>query len=257
MIFESHAHYDDEQFDEDREALLASLPGLGVGVVVNAGASIATSMKGIELADRHLHVYAAAGVHPHDVGTMKDKDLETLIALAAHPKTVAIGEIGLDYYYDNVPPEVQKLWFREQLAVAKELAMPVIIHSREASKDTYDLLLEAHAQENGGVIHCFSGSPETAARFVKLGWHLGIGGVVTFKNAKKLVETVRQTPLEHLLVETDCPYLAPVPHRGKRNDSRNIPHIIREIARIKETTPEEVEEATWRNGLALFGIEGV
>ncbi len=254
MIFESHAHYDDERFDGDREELLKVLPDSNIGIVVNAGASIATSLKAIQLAEEYPYIYAAAGVHPHDVGGMKEKDLETLIALAANRKTVAIGEIGLDYYYDNVPPEIQKLWFREQLNVAGELAMPVIIHSREASKDTYDILYEANAHKNGGVIHCYSGSAETAKRYVKLGYYLGIGGVVTFKNARKLVETVKEIPLEHLLVETDCPYLAPIPHRGKRNDSRYLKHIIEAIAEIKGVSPQLVEQITWDNGMKLFDI---
>lgn len=254
MIFESHAHYDDAKFGADREATIKKAKNVGVGCIINAASSMESSRRSIELARHHDIIYSSVGVHPHDVQDMKEKDLEILLAMSAFEKVVAVGEIGLDYYYDNVPKEIQKLWFREQVKLAVDLDMPMIIHSREASKDTYDLLFESEGHRVGGVIHCFSGSLETAKRYVDLGYYLGIGGVITFNNAKKLVEVVKAIPLEHLLVETDAPYLTPTPHRGKRNDSSYLPEVIHKIAEIKGLTPEEVERVTWANGCRLFGL---
>ncbi len=254
MIFESHAHYDDDRFAKDREAILKKVRGAGVGCIINAASSMNSSRLSLELAKTHEIIYTSVGVHPHDVQEMKENDLEILLAMTAFDKVVAIGEIGLDYYYDNVPPEIQKLWFRHQIKLAVDLDLPMIIHSREASKDTYDILHENNAHKVGGVIHCFSGSVETAKMYVKLGYYIGIGGVITFKNSKKLVEVVKEIPLDKLLVETDSPYLSPIPHRGKRNDSSYLPHIIEEIAKIKNVSSKEVEEATWNNGCKLFGL---
>lgn len=254
MIFESHAHYDDAQFGLDREAVIKKVREAGVGCIINAAADMNSSRRSLELAKTHEIIYTSVGVHPHDVNKMKEHDLEVLIAMSVFEKVVAIGEIGLDYYYDHVPKEVQKLWFREQIKLAVDLDLPIIVHSRDASKDTYDLLMENRADQVGGVIHCFSGSLETAKKYVEKGFYLGIGGVVTFKNAKKLVDVVRDIPLSHLLVETDCPYLAPIPHRGKRNDSSYLPHVIEGIAAIKGITAEEVEQATWDNGRRLFRL---
>lgn len=252
MIFESHAHYDEEQFGPDREAVLKKVRNAGVGCIINVAASMNSSRISLEMAKTHEIVYAAVGVHPHEVQSMKESDLEILLAMTAFDKVVAIGEIGLDYYYDTAPREIQKLWFREQIKLAVDLDLPVIIHSREAAQDTFDLLKEGDAHKVGGVIHCFSGSVEMARRYVDLGYYIGVGGMVTFKNAKKIVEVVAHTPLEHLLVETDSPYLAPVPYRGKRNDSSYLPEIIAKIAAIKGVTPQEVERATWENGQRLF-----
>ena len=254
MIFESHAHYDDERFGPDREAVLKKVRNAGVGCIINCGADMNSSRKSLELAKQHEIVFSSVGVHPHDVGEMKEKDLEILLAMTAFEKVVAIGEIGLDYYYDNAPREIQKLWFREQLKLAVDLGMPVIIHSREAAQDTYDLLLEAGAEAVGGVIHCFSGSAEMAKRYVDLGYYIGIGGVVTFKNAKKLVEAVEVIPMDKILIETDAPYLSPEPYRGKRNDSSYLPEVINKIAEIKGITPDEVERITWDNGRKLFDL---
>lgn len=252
MIFESHAHYDDERFDEDRDTVLMSAHRAGVGIMINAGASIASSEAGIALAQNYEFIYAACGVHPHDVATMNSDDINRLKTMATHKKVVAIGEIGLDYYYDNVDRELQKHWFKQQLILAQEVNLPVIIHSREASKDTFDLMSETKSERVGGVIHCFSGSLETAKKYVELGYFLGIGGVITFKNAKKLIEVVENIPLEYLLVETDAPYLAPIPYRGQRNDSRFIPPIIQRIAQIKNIDPTLVEDVTYENGKRLF-----
>lgn len=255
MIFESHAHFDDEQFSPDREAVLKKVRRAGVERIINVAASMDSSRISLELAKSHEIIYSSIGVHPNDVQHMKEQDLEILLAMSAYKKVVAIGEIGLDYYYDNVPKEIQKLWFREQIKLAVDLDLPMIVHSRDASKETFDLLYENEGHKVGGVIHCFSGSVETAKRYVELGYYLGIGGVVTFKKAQKLKDVVKEIPLKNLLVETDSPYLAPTPYRGKRNDSSYLPMIIDEIAEIKGITPKEVEYATWDNGMKLFGLD--
>lgn len=252
MIFESHAHYDSEQFNKDREALFKRFPEAGIQYVINIGADLRSSRLSVEMAKRYPFVYAAVGVHPHDVKDMKEDNLEHLIHMAAFDKVVAIGEIGLDYHYDYSPRSIQKLWFREQLKVAKDLGLPVVIHSREASQDTFDLIMEADLTEAKGVIHCYAGSAEMAKEYVKHGYYIGIGGVVTFNNAKKTKEVVEAIPLDRILIETDAPYLAPVPHRGKRNDSTYLVHVIEAIAKIKGVSPEEVEEATYMNGKRLF-----
>lgn len=254
MIFESHAHFDDEKFAKDREAVIKKVREAGVGLIINAASSMNSSRISLELAKTHEIIYSSVGVHPSEVQQMKESDLELLLAMTAFPKVVAIGEIGLDYYYDSVPAEIQKLWFRQQIKLAVDLDLPLIIHSREASEDTFNILHENNAHSVGGVIHCFSGSAEMAKRYTDLGYYLGIGGVITFKNAKKLKEVVAATSLEHLLVETDAPYLSPEPHRGKRNDSSFIPHIIEEIAKIKGVSAKEVEEVTWKNGKTLFKL---
>lgn len=254
MIFESHAHYDDARFGSDREAVLKKVRNAGVGCIINAASSMNSSRVSLELAKRHEIMFTSVGVHPHDVQEMKESDLEILLAMTAFDKVVAIGEIGLDYYYDTAPREIQKLWFREQIKLAVDLELPLIIHSREAAQDTFDVLKENEAHKVGGVIHCFSGSLEMAKRYIGLGYYIGIGGVVTFKNAKKTIEVVEGIPLNRILVETDAPYLAPAPHRGKRNDSSYIPDIIQKIAEIKGITPKVVEKATWDNGRALFKV---
>lgn len=253
MYFDSHAHYNDERFDEDREALLDKLPMQGVDYVVNAGADIKSSIQGIELAKRYDYVYAAVGIHPHDVQELTDKDLEVIKQLTTHEKVVAIGEIGLDYYYNHSDEEKQIYWFKKQLQLARDLALPVIIHSREACQITFDTLMASGVEE--GVIHCFSGSKELAKEYVKKGFYIGIGGAVTFKNARKTVEVVETLPLEHLLIETDCPYLTPVPHRGKRNDSSYLSYIAQKIAEIKGISVEEVANVTKENAKKLFKID--
>lgn len=262
MIFETHAHYDDEAFAEDREALLSSLLHGKIDRLINVGASLASTKASIELAERYERIYAAVGVHPEAVSELEEDGCAWLHAQTAHPKVVAVGEIGLDYYWDK-EPEVQarqRAWFVRQLAIAKESRLPVIIHSRDAAEDTLRILRENGGwelqgkRENPvyGVIHCFSYSPEVAQEFVKMGYAIGVGGVVTFKNAKKLKETVAQIPLERILLETDCPYMAPEPYRGKRNDSSYLPYIVEKIAELKGVTPEEAERVTWENARALF-----
>ena len=254
MIFETHAHYDDEQFDSGREALLASLPDCGIKRVVNIGASIASTRSSIELAEKYDYIYAAVGVHPSEIAELDEERFAWLKELTKLEKVVAVGEIGLDYYWDKEPEvqERQRYWFRRQMDLAREVGLPIVVHSRDAAADTMQVMKEAHAEEIPGVIHCYSYSPEMAQEFIKMGYYIGVGGVVTFKNAKKLKETVEQIPLERILLETDCPYMAPEPNRGKRNDSGNIPYIVAKIAELKHVTPEEVEQTTWQNAMNFY-----
>ncbi len=254
MIFETHAHYEDKQFDKDRHELLASMASQGIGCIVNVGSSIETTKKSIELAETYDFIYAAAGVHPSEIACLSEANLLWLREQSAHPKVVAIGEIGLDYYWekDESVRERQRDWFRWQLMLAKDAALPVIIHSRDAASDTLDIMKEAHDMQIPGVIHCFSYSAETAEAYVEMGYYIGIGGVVTFKNAKKLKETVARIPLERIVLETDCPYMAPEPYRGKRNSSLYLPYVVEKIAEIKGLDTQEVIAATWKNARQLY-----
>jgi TatD DNase family protein len=254
MIFETHAHYDDDRFGGDREEVLAAVYDSGVRRVINVGSSIATTGTTLELARTHDYIYAAVGVHPSDIGDLNEETFAWLREQTAFEKTVAVGEIGLDYYWDK-EPEVQKnqrYWFGRQLELARETGLPVIIHSRDAAADTMQVMKEHHAEEIPGVVHCYSYSREMAEEFVRMGYYIGVGGVVTFKNAKKLVETVQAVSLEHILLETDSPYMAPEPHRGTRNDSRNIPFVIAKIADLKGVSTQEVERITEENAYRLF-----
>ena len=253
MIFDSHAHYDDEAFDKDRDCLLSTLEEQGVGCIVNVGASFRGAKDSVELSMRYPHVYAAVGVHPDHVGELDEVKMQHLREMCTMEKTVAVGEIGLDYYWDQESHEVQKKWFLRQLEAAREAGLPVIIHSREAAADTLEMMKE-YGQDLKGIIHCYSYSVEHAREYVKMGYLLGIGGVVTFKNARKLKEVVEEIPLEALVLETDCPYLAPVPNRGKRNSSLNLPLIAEEIAAIKQISCEEVITQTRENARKLFGV---
>ena len=255
MIFETHAHYDDGQFESDREALLTSLSDCGIKRVVNVGASLDSTRNSIKLAEQYDFIYAAVGVHPSDISELDETQFAWLRAQTAHTKAVAVGEIGLDYYWDKEPKvqECQRYWFKRQLELAKETNLPVIVHSRDAAADTMEILKEADTPDLKAVIHCYSYSPEMAMEFIKMGYYIGVGGVVTFKNAKKLKETVEKIPLERILLETDCPYMAPEPYRGKRNDSKYIPYIISKIAELKQVSAEEVEAVTWQNALEFYG----
>lgn len=255
MIFETHAHYDDAKFDTDREMLLAELPQRGISPVINAGSSIATTKTTLSLAQEYPFLYAAVGVHPSDVDDLNEDTYAWLRQQTTLQKTVAVGEIGLDYYWPEPDHETQKKWFLRQLELAREIKKPVIIHSRDAAKDTVDLMTEAHAEEIGGVIHCYSYTKEMAKIFLDMGFYFGIGGVLTFKNAKKLKEAVEYIPMDRIVLETDCPYLAPEPNRGKRNSSLNIPYVIAAMAQIKGITEEEVRKAAWDNSLRLYHIE--
>ena len=254
MIFETHAHYDDEAFQEDREELLARMKASGIGRIVNIGASIETTKAALELAKQYDFIYAAAGVHPSDIDGLNEETFAWLKEQMAWEKTVAVGEIGLDYYWEKNPEqqEKQKYWFRRQMELAAEASLPVVIHSREAAKDTMDILKNFDLGERRGVIHCYSYAKEMALAYVEMGYFIGVGGVITFKNAKKLVETVEAVPLERIVLETDSPYLAPEPHRGKRNTSLNLPYVVDKIAEIKGISAEEVESVTWENALRLY-----
>lgn len=255
MIFESHAHYDDEAFDADREELLGSMQKAGISRIVNVGASLRGVKDTVELMEKYPFLYGAVGIHPDEVGELNEERLEWLRSLCALEKTVAVGEIGLDYYWDKMPRQTQKEWFVRQLALAKEVDLPVIIHSREAAKDTFEIMKSEHAHTTGGVIHCFSNSREMARDYLDLGYYIGIGGVVTFKNARVMKEVAAYVPLDRILVETDCPYLAPTPFRGKRNSSLYLPYIIEEIARLKGISAQEVEETTYQNAMRMYRLE--
>ena len=254
MIFETHAHYDDDRFDEDRHELLASLPEAGIGIVVNCGASAQGNYDTIALTQQHAHVYGALGVHPSNIEDMNEDFFAWIKENAKQDKIVAIGEVGLDYYWDKEEDvqKKQRYWFGRQLELARETSLPIIIHSRDAAADTMQVMKEHHAQEIPGVIHCFSYSKEMAQEFIKMGYYIGVGGVVTFKNAKKLVETVEAIPLERILLETDCPYMAPEPYRGKRNSSLYLPYVVEKIAQIKGVSTKDVERVTEENARRLF-----
>jgi TatD DNase family protein len=253
MIFDSHAHYDDEAFNEDREEVIQGLKDKGVIGVLNCGASMEGARMSVELSNKYDFIYSAVGVHPEHANVIDEKVIEELRKLAQNPKVRAIGEIGLDYYYEENPPrEVQKTAFRLQMKLAKELNLPVVIHDRDAHKDTLDILKEF--PEVIGVVHCFSGSVEFAKECLKLGYYIGFTGVITFKNAKKIAEVASIVPMDKLLVETDCPYMAPAPHRGKRNQSDYIKYIIEKISEIKDKTIEEIEKATTFNAKQLLKV---
>ena len=254
MIFETHAHYDDRRFDDDREELLQKMEESGIGKIINSGASVNSTKKTVELAEKYPNVYAAVGVHPTDAEELDETFLEWMKEKAALEKTVAIGEIGLDYYWEKEPEvqENQRYWFKRQLELAKEVDLPVIVHSRDAAADTMQILKDVKEWNLKGVIHCYSYSKEMALEFIKMGYYIGVGGVITFKNAKKLVETVEAIPLERILLETDCPYMAPEPFRGKRNSSLYLPYVVQKIAEIKGVSTDEVERVTEANARALF-----
>ena len=252
MIFDTHAHYDSGAFNADRAELLASLPSRGVGLIVNPGCEERSSRSALALAEEFSFVWAAVGIHPEDMEGLTDESLETIRSLARHEKCVAIGEIGLDYYWDDTHKTEQKELFAAQLALAGELDLPVIVHDREAHADCLEITGRfPHAH---GVFHCFSGSAEMAKELLRRGWYLGFDGPVTYKNARKAVEVLEITPPERILIETDSPYMSPVPMRGKRNDSSNLVYIIQKIAEIKGMAPAEIEEITYQNGKRLFGI---
>lgn len=254
MIFETHAHYDDRRFDDDREELLQKMEESGIGRIINSGASVDSTKKTVELAEKYPNVYAAVGVHPTDAEELDETFLQWMKEKAIWEKTVAIGEIGLDYYWEK-EPEVQanqRYWFKRQLELAKEVDLPVIVHSRDAAADTMQILKDVKEWNLKGVIHCYSYSKEMALEFIKMGYYIGVGGVITFKNAKKLVETVEAIPLERILLETDCPYMAPEPFRGKRNSSLYLPYVVQKIAEIKGVSTEEVERVTEANARSLF-----
>lgn len=251
-IFDSHAHYLSEAFDEDRHELLSKLFNGSICGVIEAGTTAASSAKAVELAGQYPALWAAVGIHPEEAATANEQDVQALAALAADDKAVAIGEIGLDYHYEDAcPRRLQQHWFRRQLELARDLHLPVVIHDREAHEDTFQLL---KAYRPAGVLHCFSGSVEMAREIVKLGMYVGIGGVVTFKNARKLVEVAQELPLDRLLLETDAPYLAPVPLRGHRCDSSMIVHTAAVIAALRGTTTQAIIDLATENTKRLYGV---
>ena len=253
MIFDTHAHYDDEAFNEDRDQILSSMKDGGVGCIVNVCASVGGFGGTLELMKAYPFVYGAVGVHPDDAGIMTQDTLDEIRRLSHMEKMVAIGEIGLDYYWDKENHDLQKEWFIRQLDLARKKEKPVIIHSREAAADTMEIMKE-YASGLRGVIHCYSYSAEMAKEYVKMGYYIGIGGVVTFKNAKKLKQVVQEIPLESIVLETDCPYLAPVPYRGKRNSSLYLPYVAEEIAALKGAAAEDVVLQTEENARKLYGL---
>lgn len=252
-IFDTHAHYDSGGFNADRMEVLSALPAAGVELVVDPGCDLPSSAAAIALAEQFPHVYAAVGIHPSDCAGTDEAAYAALRGLARHERVVAIGEIGLDYYWqDNPPREFQQQVFRRQIELALELDLPVIVHDREAHGDCLAVVLDY--PDLRGVFHCFSGSPEMAEELLKRGWYLGFDGPITYKNARRAPEVAAVTPPERIVVETDSPYLTPVPYRGKRNDSRYLPYVIEKLAEWKGVTPEEMERITWENGKRLFGI---
>ncbi len=277
-IFDTHAHLCDAAFDDEREAIIADLGAHGVGAFTEIGFDLPSSRAALALAERYPQVYAAVGFHPDHSDHLRDEDVETLRQMVENnQKIVAIGEIGLDYHYTregilrraaasgqepdpeslataDPEPEIQKACFRRMLQLARTLGLPINVHSREAAQDTYDLIVEEHGYENSGIIHCFGYPVEMAERFVKLGLYVGVGGVVTFKNARKLKEVVARIPIERIVLETDCPYMAPVPKRGTRNDPRNLPYVVEEIAALRQMDPAEVIRITTENAKRVYRI---
>ena len=281
-IFDTHAHLCDAAFDDEREAIIADLGAHGVGAFTEIGFDLPSSRAALALAERYPQVYAAVGFHPDHSDHLRDEDVETLRKMVENDagtrkKIVAIGEIGLDYHYTregilrraaasgqepdpeslataDPEPEIQKACFRRMLQLARALGLPINVHSREAAQDTYDLIVEEHGYENSGIIHCFGYPVEMAERFVKLGLYVGVGGVVTFKNARKLKEVVARIPIERIVLETDCPYMAPVPKRGTRNDPRNLPYVVEEIAALRQMDPAEVIRITTENAKLVYRI---
>ena len=254
MIFDSHAHYDDGAFDEDREELLGKMKENGISHIVNVGANIESTRNSIALGKKYDYIYAAAGVHPSDAAELNEDNYQELCRLMDEEKVVAVGEIGLDYYWDEPDRKIQKEWFARQLSTAKEKNKPIIIHSRDAAADTLDIIKAENSWETGGVIHCFSYSVEIAREYLNKGYYIGIGGVLTFNNAKKLKEVAEYAPLEQIVLETDCPYLAPVPNRGKRNSSLNLTYVADMLAQIKGIDRAKVEEITCENAKKLYRI---
>ena len=255
MIFETHAHFDDKRFDEDRDSILSNLESYGIEHVINIGADMRGCRASIELAEKYDRVYASLGVHPDEIEGLTDADYEWMEQNASNPKVIAIGECGLDYFRGRPDEEKanQAYHFKRHIEIADRVGLPLVIHSRDAAEDTFNILKDIK-KDLPGVIHCYSYSPEMAREYVKRGWYIGVGGVVTFKNAKSLVNTVEEIEIEKLLLETDSPYLAPEPHRGERNDSRYLVHVVDKIAQIKGISAEDVVNITSNNAHKLFGI---
>lgn len=254
MLFDTHAHLNDEAFDEDRDELLEEIRSSEVKYFVNIGTNIQTSIESVELSNKYDFIYSTVGIHPHDVIDAKEEDIDKLIELAKNPKVVAIGEIGLDYYYDFSPRDMQKEWFIKQIELSKSLNLPFVIHSRDATKDTYDIL-EEYAKQSKFVLHCYSQSAEMVERYVKLGAYISFAGSLTFKNAKNLQEAIKRVPLDRLLIETDSPYLTPVPFRGKRNNPTRVKEVAKFASEILDVDYNKICEITFNNGKSFYSIE--
>jgi len=253
MYFDTHAHYDDKRFNDDRDEILRSMQESGITVILNSASSLRSAKFSLKLADKHPFIYASVGVHPHDSKSMTDETVLELEKLLEHPKAMAVGEMGLDYYHNFSPPEVQRVRFREQLELARRVKKPVIIHERDSLQDTLEIIRDF--RDLSGVFHCFSGSWETAKIILDMGWYLSFTGVITFKNARKALEVLERMPADRIMLETDCPYLAPEPMRGRRNSSLNLPYIAEKISDVRGITTEDVAALTMENGLRFFGIE--
>ena len=255
MIFESHAHYEDKRFDEDREQLLNSLKDNNVGYVINVSSTLNTIKTTVEFTKQYDFMYGAVGIHPEASAELNEETFHWVKEMSKQPKIVSIGEIGLDYYWDEPDRSIQKEWFEKQVEWAKEIDLPMIIHSRDAAKDTFDMLKALQGDKVGGVIHCFGYGKEMAKEFLNMGFYIGIGGVVTFKNGKKLREVAEYVPIESILLETDCPYMSPEPNRGKRNDSTNLIYVAKEIARIKGMEYDDVVRITEENAMRMYRLD--
>jgi len=255
MYFDTHAHLDDKQFRDDRDLAIERAREAGVELIVNVGYNVSSARRTIELTKKYDFIYGSVGMHPHDAKTLDDKSYGELKSMALHPKIVAIGEIGLDYYWNHSPHDVQQKVFRQLIALAKEVKLPIIIHDRDAHQDIFDIIREEGAREVGGIFHCYSGNWPLAREAIKMGFYISIAGPVTFHNARRAQEVVKLVPLDYLLIETDCPYLAPMPYRGKRNEPAYVVKVAEMIAEIKGITVEKVAEATTENGKKAFGIK--
>jgi len=254
MIVDSHAHYDDEQFDTDRADVLKRIQEQDIVRVVNPASNLSSARKCIELSEAYDFVYCAVGIHPHDSQEYSQQSLEIILKMAEHKKVVAIGEIGLDYHYDFSPRDVQKQCFAAHIQLALQLELPLIIHNRESHKDILDIIKAEKGYNAGGVFHCFTGSVEMAKEVLDMGFYIALGGAVTFKNAKRPVDVAKYVPIDRLLVETDSPYMAPVPYRGKRNDSGYLSEIIQKISEIRNTDFNDIAMNTTQNANRLFGL---
>ena len=258
MIFDTHTHYSDSRFDSDRHGLLMSMEENGIGNIVEVGASVKSTAAAVELSKKYNFIYASVGIHPEETTDTREEDIEWLKSLVSLEKVVAIGEIGLDYHHDEPERHIQKKWFIRQLEIAKETGLPVIIHSRDAAEDTLNIMKNfypANTDKTNGVVHCFSYSPEIAKIYLDMGFYLGIGGVVTYKNSKKLVDVVCKAPLDRIVLETDAPYLTPEPYRGERNSSLYLKYIVEKIAELKGITQQEVIDRTEENAKNLYRLD--
>lgn len=254
MLFDSHAHYNDERFEDDMDEILSSMPENNVGLILNSCSEIAEIPDILKICAKYPFVYASVGVHPHETDGLTERDMDTLKEYAKHSKVKAIGEIGLDYFYDFSARDAQKKWFARQVDLAKELKMPVVTHDRDAHKDCMDILREHNVKEVGGVFHCYAGSVEMAKEILDWGMYIAFGGSLTFKKSVKPKEVAAYVPLDRIVIETDSPYLTPEPHRGKRNSSLYIHYVAEKLAEIKGISVDEVENATFENAKRLFGI---